>query len=397
MSTFWDIALWTTRGIAAFLLLLTLLPFVRTGFWFVRLCDFPRFQLAVLCVTFAGVLLGFSAGLGWQPDFWVFVPLLLLAAAWQAAHIARYTRLWPTRVADIPEGAPDRVRLLISNLDFRNDRKEEAARLLRSIETDIILLIEIDESWAQELADLRDRFQHRFDSIRGEGLGIALWTNLPVRSEEMRYLVSEERASIHAEMVFPGDERVCFIGLHPVPPGLPSEHGNESVAPRSSAEDKKDDGRYDSRIRDAELSLVGRLIARRPQATWVVAGDFNDVAWSHTTRLFDRISGLSDPRIGRKLLTTYHADYPPLRYPLDHVFVSPRMNVGRFERLKVPGSDHFAVLVELQVGVGEEVDPDADAEDRREARSMVHEGAADAKEQGESADQPPDKPTQGES
>ena len=60
-----------------------------------------------------------------------------------------------------------------------------------------------------------------------------------------------------------------------------------------------------------QLSLiaVARSIAETAQPV-VVTGDLNDVAWSATTRLFRKISGLFDPRVGRDMFNTFHADYP---------------------------------------------------------------------------------------
>ena len=78
-----------------------------------------------------------------------------------------------------------------------------------------------------------------------------------------------------------------------------------------------------------------------------MAGDFNDVAWSYTTDLFRDLSGLLDPRRGRGLYATFPADYPLLRWPLDHVFHSEALALVEMRRLGDVGSDHFPILVEL--------------------------------------------------
>ena len=79
----------------------------------------------------------------------------------------------------------------------------------------------------------------------------------------------------------------------------------------------------------------------------VVAGDLNDVAWSPTSELFLRVSGLLDPRIGRGFYNTFDANIPPLRFPLDHVFHSNCFKLVQLKRLAYVGSDHFPILIEL--------------------------------------------------
>ncbi|MEZ5363268.1 MAG: endonuclease/exonuclease/phosphatase family protein [Bryobacterales bacterium] len=87
----------------------------------------------------------------------------------------------------------------------------------------------------------------------------------------------------------PSGQRVRLYGLHPAPP-----------APQYSETTSQ---------RDAELILVGRE-AKLYDKPVVVVGDLNDVAWSHTTRLFRRISGLLDPRIGRRTMSTFPLPHP---------------------------------------------------------------------------------------
>ncbi|MEL7087040.1 MAG: endonuclease/exonuclease/phosphatase family protein, partial [Planctomycetota bacterium] len=136
--------------------------------------------------------------------------------------------------------------------------------------------------------------------------------------------------------------------------------------------------RYDSRIRDAELMKLARLVADDADRPWLIAGDFNDVAWSRTTRRFEKNSGLLDPRVGRKLLNTYHARLPILRYPLDHVYVAPGFESGGLKRIRIPGSDHFGVLAELRLADADDALHPPESPRDAESESIIEQGENDA-------------------
>lgn len=218
------------------------------------------------------------------------------------------------------------------------------------------------------MAPLDKDYAHRVGEVRDEGLGIMLWSRFPLLEQEVRHLVSDRRPSIFATLELPGIGPVRFVGAHPVPPGLQD---------RISTNDETEE-RRDSRVRDAELMLVARHIQEDADNRWIVTGDFNDVAWSGTTRLFADLSDMKDPRRGRRLLSTYHAERPLWRYPIDHLFVSDGFHLIDLARVEVHGSDHFGISTTLTAAKKDQAKPEASADEEQAAEEMVEEGTKDA-------------------
>lgn len=323
------------RGAATslFLLLVALVvfaavaPLIPTQLWWVRVADFPRIQFCVL-----GLVLLPIAWVALRRWRWVALALLVIATAIQVRAIAPFTPLADEEVERLAS-ADDTSRTLalyVANVQF--DR-ESARSLIASIDAsnaDLVFLVETDAAWLSRLESLHDRYPERFLHARPEGRGLALYSRYPLRDARVRHLSSPKRPSLRATVLH-GNEEIEFWGLHPAPPGLETEHGD----------------RKSSRQRDVELLMVAREIEAGSYSKAVVAGDFNDAAWSPTTREFKAVSGMVDPRVGRGFYNTYHADYWFLRYPIDHIFVSPAFGLIEMRVLPTIGSDHLPMFIRI--------------------------------------------------
>lgn len=300
----------------------TALALIETDKWWIRVLDFPRLQFAVVLLA---ALLVTAATL---PPGIMAVAVLALggaALAWQVRVILPYTRAWKRQMRSAP-GTPEsqRVRLLIANV-LQDNR--DSARLLSRVEEadpDIVLLTEIDGRWAREVARLAETHPHTILEPRDNTYGIGLYSRLPLAGGEVRHLLDEAIPSIRTQVTLPDGAAFTLWAVHPTPP-RPGD---------------------DTAERDAELLVVAKEVAASSGPA-IVTGDLNDVAWSETTSLFQRISGLLDPRVGRGFYATFNANWPLLRWPLDHLFASRDWTLGEFRRLGPIGSDHFPILVEL--------------------------------------------------
>ena len=344
--------------VGGFLVVATVLPFFRTNQWWVRGCDFPRLQIGGMAAV--GAVLG---GMFWRKlsnGDRALVASLAGAAVVQGVQIFPYTPIAQREVISASGDGEDELRILTANVLQQNHDAEALVEFIAARKPDVILLTEPDEWWEKRLSFLKKEYPHRLKQAQTNTYGMLLYSKLELIEPEVRFLVKDDIPSMRAQMKLRSGETIWFYGVHPEPPGTPTEDGDiRGSGPR-----------------DVEIVLVAKEIEPL-KAPVVIAGDFNDVAWSHTTRLFKRISGLLDPRVGRGLYNTFHADYPPLRYPLDHLFHSDDFALVHFERGPHIGSDHFpifAVLKRAKAAPALQEQEQADAEDREEAEEIVKEG-----------------------
>ena len=162
-----------------------------------------------------------------------------------------------------------------------------------------------------------------------------VYSKLTLSDSKIDFLVEPDVPSMHSLVQLPSGQQVRMHFLHPAPPS-PTENDASSE-------------------RDAELLIVAKSVFNA-NIPVIVTGDLNDVAWSETTRLFRKISGLLDPRAGRGMFNTFHAGYWFIRWPLDHLFLSEHFTLSKMRRLPRFGSDHFALLAELSLEPRNETD-----------------------------------------
>lgn len=239
------------------------------------------------------------------------------------------------------------VSLITANVLTPNRRANLLLDHIRRYSPDMVLTLESDLWWEEQLAPLEQNEGYSYTvKVPLDNLyGMHLYSRLPLRDVEVRHWVAEDIPSISAQVCLESGEWISIYCLHPMPPS-PSEADT-------------------STDRDAELLLVAKEIARSKPSV-LVFGDLNDVAWSHTSRLFQQISGLLDPRKGRGLYSTFHAGWPLLRWPLDHIYHSSDFMMRHIRVLSTIGSDHFPVYGQFQFvpsmeTVQQKAAPDAEA------------------------------------
>jgi endonuclease/exonuclease/phosphatase (EEP) superfamily protein YafD len=298
------------------------LPATRLPHWFFRTADFIRLQsifIEILLFTLIALL---------APRYtdWVLILLtgLFAAIAYQTVKVFRYSSFFPRKKPSFPDNG--KVSLLAANVFQDNRQYDLFVSEIKKYDPDIVLTMESDSGWEEGLKEIEKKYPHTIKAPNEQYYGMHLYSKNEITNAKINYLIEDMVPSIHFEYKIIHDATVYFECLHPAPPS-PTE--NET-----------------SKERDAELMIVAKKIRERNKPT-VVCGDMNDVVWSRVTRLFKKMTNMIDPRIGRGFFSTYHAGYRFMRFPLDHLFHTKDLFIGRMERTKNFGSDHFGMYYEI--------------------------------------------------
>jgi len=334
----------------------TLVPFIRSDAWWVRIFDFPRIQIAAISTLILAGDLAFRKDTSLSGH--IIHVVLTLCILYQAYKIRPYTVFARKQVerAKQPRNQST-VSLLLANVKMDNRNSILLRQIITEADPDVILIVEADEWWQNELRRFATIHCFTVQQPQDNTYGMLLYSRLELVGPEVRFLIEDDVPSIRAALKLRAGVEIELHCLHPKPP-VPQENAQSTE-------------------RDAELMVVGKE-TKGKELPVIVMGDLNDVAWSQTTLLFQKISRLVDPRIGRGLYNSFHAGYFFLRFPLDHFFHSTHFRLIRLKRLAYFGSDHFPMYIRLSYepeAQRQQTGPEARQSDESQATAKINEAS----------------------
>ncbi|MGM0934692.1 MAG: endonuclease/exonuclease/phosphatase family protein [Bacteroidota bacterium] len=305
------------------IIVITLLSlFYNLSFWYSKILDFPRLQYFLLGILFLLFFALFNKK-------WNIASFFLLSGL-LAVIVIHGSLIYPYLFGEksVPDHDGKQIRaetsfdILIANVLISNRKSDEFIRIVKQRDPDILLAMEVDYWWMKELQVLKKSYPYQMIYPLDNAYGMSLYSKFPMENKEIKFLKHKDVPSFHAKIVLPVEKSFILHAVHPVAP-VPS-----SIYPDNVGEE------------EIALLKIGELVARDSLAS-MVAGDFNDVSWSHTSRMFGKKGELENVRNGRGLYNTFDATSPILRWPLDHYFVTREFALVELERLPKFGSDHF--------------------------------------------------------
>lgn len=339
------------RILVIFFIISPFFPALENPHWFFRTADFVRLQSLFIQLILFALLLYI------EEDYSIFVWLLLFSLAgtiaYQLVKVFPYSSLAPRRKTKRESDGCVSIfagNVLQPNSDYQNFIDE-----VKRFDPHLVLTMESNHEWENALAEIEKTYPYSVMIPLENLYGMHLYSKKQLKNPTVRYQIEDDKPSIFFEYEIEGKKPIFFCCLHPAPPS-PTENDTAKEA-------------------DAELILTGKRI-RKKNIPAVVCGDMNDVVWSRTTRLFKKMTGMIDPRVGRGFYATYNARYFFLRFPLDHLFHTKDLFVGRMERSRYFGSDHFAMYYEIHhiKDSSTPPNPTLDHEEKEEVEELIEEG-----------------------
>src|SRR5690606_28542954 len=203
------------------LTLLTFVPLVNSPKWFIRVWDYPRFQIfgIILAITITAIL---TVDLNQWANL-VCLALLVASLLYLGWIVYPYTVLSKKMVASEQSGAKaPKLKLLTINVYQYNRLYQKTLDLIYQSKPDIVFLLETDENWKESVQEIKKDYGYFIEIPKENTYGMLFYSKFPIEKEEIHYLIDEEIPSIIVD-VNVGEEIVRLYGIHPTPP-VPHEN-----------------------------------------------------------------------------------------------------------------------------------------------------------------------------
>lgn len=334
-------------------LVLTILPKIQHSHWIFRVPEFGKIQLTffILFTFIFGFLMDSSE------NWWYIQGLLLFLFIYHSFILIRYTPLYRIKKHRQQHQSSKKLHFISANVYQFNKEYQRFADLIIKYKPDMFLTMESNRDWENALQVLEKEYPFQHKVTLENTYGMHFYSKINIENSHTHYFVADDIPSIEAHLKTEDGFSFVFFGVHPPPPS-PTEEET-------------------SKERDGDLLSTAKRV-KEIEKPVIVVGDFNNVAWSKSSILFRKTSHLIDPRIGRSFVSTFHAKYRLLRFPIDLMFHSEDIFIEDLKTLENFGSDHLPVYCAFFIDHENEEQEEridyATEKEKAEAEEMIEEG-----------------------
>lgn len=242
-----------------------------------------------------------------------------------AALLTNLLIAWPWIQHPHPavEAKGPQFKVLLFNVYYYNKRLDEAAKVVRETNADIVVLLEVVPRVRPLLDAMADAYPHRIESWQQRPADALILSRFPLEDIAPALPPPRHRRPLAAVKVTIGERTLSLFAAHLSLPPLLEGRGSQMAEMQEIAE------------------TVNGLTGPR-----LLVGDFNAATWGATIasgRTFAALNVLTGPS------GTWPSFLPrDIGIPIDHMLASQDLVFQSRKVITMPGSDHRAVLAEIK-------------------------------------------------
>ena len=124
---------------------------------------------------------------------------------------AAQTKAWRPEQPGDPDHDARRLRVLVTNVEEENDQFARWQQVVLEQDADIIIVAEVDQRWAEAIAELKSDYPNQIIHPQSNWYGMALLSRLPILESDIRFRVQDDVPSIDTMVQLPSGDEVRVV------------------------------------------------------------------------------------------------------------------------------------------------------------------------------------------